>query len=87
MFKITKLGKVLAQFPLSPKYSKMLVLAAQHGLMKYAIYIVAGLTIQELFIENDSANGDKKLENRILSLKKKWIGTVRNKISHNDIDQ
>ncbi|XP_074596949.1 putative ATP-dependent RNA helicase kurz [Brevipalpus obovatus] len=49
--KITKLGKVMAQFPLSPRYSKILTLAAQHDLMDYAIFVVAGLSIQEIFDE------------------------------------
>lgn len=40
----------MATLPVSPRYAKMLVLAHQHGLMPYAIAMVAALSVQELFL-------------------------------------
>ncbi|XP_054166972.1 probable ATP-dependent RNA helicase DHX37 [Oppia nitens] len=49
---ITPLGKAMSHFPISPRYAKMLALSRQHQLMSYTIAIVAGLTVQEIFIDN-----------------------------------
>jgi HrpA-like RNA helicase len=50
-FHITELGRSMSAFPLSPCFSKMLSLSAQHGLMEYAIAMVAALTVQEVLME------------------------------------
>lgn len=49
--KITPLGKVMACFPVSPRYAKMLALGHQHDLLSYVVAIVAGLSVQEVFVE------------------------------------
>ena len=49
--KISPLGKVMACFPVSPRYAKMLALGHQHDLLVYVVAIVAGLSVQEVFIE------------------------------------
>jgi len=45
---ITPVGHVMACFPVSPRYGKMLALGHQHGLLPYAVAIVAALSVQEL---------------------------------------
>lgn len=48
--KITHIGRELSIYPLSPRYSKMLVIGHQHGCMPYTIAMVAALTVQDIFI-------------------------------------
>uniref|UniRef100_A0A0K0EYV8 RNA helicase n=1 Tax=Strongyloides venezuelensis TaxID=75913 RepID=A0A0K0EYV8_STRVS len=45
--KISKLGRTLAAFPLSPGYGKMLVMANQKNLFNYAITLAAVLSVRE----------------------------------------
>lgn len=48
--KITPIGRELSIYPLSPRYSKMLVIGHQHGCMAYTIAMVAALAVQDIFI-------------------------------------
>lgn len=48
--KITPVGRELSIYPLSPRFSKMLLIGYQHGCMPYTIAMVAALAVQELFI-------------------------------------
>lgn len=48
--KITPIGRELSIYPLSPRYSKMLVIGHQHGCMPYTIAMVAALAVQDIFI-------------------------------------
>lgn len=48
--KITPIGRGLSIYPLSPRYSKMLVIGHQHYCMAYTIAMVAALTVQDIFI-------------------------------------
>ncbi|KAJ3333229.1 ATP-dependent RNA helicase dhx37 [Blyttiomyces sp. JEL0837] len=52
--KITELGKVMAKFPVPPRYGKMLVIAAKQSLAlaKFTIAIVAGLSVGDPFIRD-----------------------------------
>ena len=50
--KITPLGHVMACFPVSPRYGKMLSLGHQHQLLPYVIAMVAALSVQEIFVDN-----------------------------------
>lgn len=88
---ITKLGKIISTFPVSPRYGKMLAMAIQEDLLDYAIAIVSLLTIQEIFIYPDQADaeaGDEAPEEdaiqmksnhaeRFNSIKKKWLSNGR----------
>ena len=49
--KITKVGRAMASFPVSPRFGKMLCLAHQHNLLSYVVAIVAALSVQEVFVE------------------------------------
>lgn len=48
--RVTDLGKRLSAFPLSPRYSRMLLLAQDRGCMESTIALVAALSVPELFI-------------------------------------
>lgn len=55
----------MARFPISPRYSKMLI-SSDKEILPYTIAIISALTVQEIFEENDI----KKLN----KLKEKWRG-------------
>ncbi|KAM0787963.1 hypothetical protein ACM66B_006167 [Microbotryomycetes sp. NB124-2] len=48
--KITELGRSMALFPLSPRYSKMIVAGQQHGCLPYVIAVVCALSVGDPFI-------------------------------------
>lgn len=48
--KITPVGRDLSIYPLSPRFSKMLLIGHQHNCMPYTIAMVAALAVPELFI-------------------------------------
>ncbi|CAD6576678.1 MAG: putative ATP-dependent RNA helicase DHR1 [Alectoria sarmentosa] len=48
--KITPVGRELSNYPLSPRFSKMLTIGHQHGCMPYTIALVASLASLDLFI-------------------------------------
>ncbi len=47
---LTELGKNMSLFPISPRYSKMLIIGDQFECMPYIIAIVAGLSVGDPFI-------------------------------------
>lgn len=54
--KITSVGRALSNYPLSPRFSKMLTIGHQHGCMPYTIALVAALASLELFIPQNQLN-------------------------------
>ena len=48
--KISSIGRELSIYPLSPRYSKMLLIGHQHDCMAYTIAMVAALAVQDIFI-------------------------------------
>ncbi|XP_009995982.1 PREDICTED: probable ATP-dependent RNA helicase DHX37 [Chaetura pelagica] len=50
---ISPLGRIMATFPVAPRYAKMLALSRQHHCLPYTITIVAAMTVRELFEEFD----------------------------------
>ena len=58
--RISNIGKLMAQFPLSPRYSKMMVVAAKQApsVLFYVICIVAGLSVGQLFHRDMELIGD-----------------------------
>ena len=48
--KITSVGQDLSIYPLSPRFSKMLLIGHQHGCMPYTIAMIAALIVQDIFI-------------------------------------
>ncbi|KAL8693419.1 MAG: hypothetical protein Q9224_003756, partial [Gallowayella concinna] len=47
--KITPIGRDLSIYPLSPRFSKMLLIGHQHSCMPYTIAMVSALAVPELF--------------------------------------
>jgi ATP-dependent RNA helicase DHX37/DHR1 len=62
--KVTVLGKLMAQLPVSPRFSKMLILAAQQKLdiLEYMIMLVSGLSVGSPFIREDSIHNTTEEE-------------------------
>ena len=48
--RVTELGKKLSQFPLSPRFGKMLAIGTPHDCLPYVIALVAGLSVGDLFM-------------------------------------
>ena len=55
---INDLGHLLSKIPISPKYAKMLVVSAKYGLLRYAIMIVACMSVSEIFMPQDFKETD-----------------------------
>lgn len=53
---VTELGTLLSKIPLSPRFSKMMVLAAKYSVLRYVVMIVACLSVQELFLDIPVSN-------------------------------
>ena len=60
--KITPVGKMMAQFPVSPRHGKMIVVAAKQApaILPYTIAIVAGLSVGEVFFRDMELINDQK---------------------------
>ena len=55
---VSDLGRTMSLFPLSPRFSKMLVSSRRHGCLPYAIAIVAAMSVGDPFLRED-ALGDE----------------------------
>ncbi|NXI45676.1 DHX37 helicase, partial [Galbula dea] len=78
---ITPLGRIMATFPVAPRYAKMLALSRQHDCLPYTITIVSAMTVRELFEEFDrpavseeEAVKLKGKKGRLLQMQKIWAG-------------
>lgn len=52
--RITELGLAMSNFPLSPRFSRMLVGGRQHGCLPYVIAVVATLSVGDPFLNEES---------------------------------
>ncbi|KAG6910680.1 hypothetical protein DXG01_008724 [Tephrocybe rancida] len=50
---ITDLGKTMSLFPLSPRFSRMLVNGQQHGCLPYVVAIVSALSVGDPFLHDE----------------------------------
>jgi ATP-dependent RNA helicase DHX37/DHR1 len=55
---ITDMGRSMALFPLSPRYSRMLMSGKQHECLPYVIAIVSALSVGDPFLHEEAFNGD-----------------------------
>ncbi|ETW81584.1 hypothetical protein HETIRDRAFT_318995, partial [Heterobasidion irregulare TC 32-1] len=55
--KITELGRTMSLFPLSPRFSKMLVSGRQHGCLPYVIALVSALSVGDPFLREEAIDG------------------------------
>ena len=51
---ITDIGRTMSLFPLSPRFSRMLVSGRQHGCLPYVITIVSALSVGDPFLREES---------------------------------
>lgn len=89
---LTNLGRTMNIFPLSPRFSKILIIGQQHGCLPYIIAIVAALSVGEIFIpehqldindpdeeENNPPNNETMIErNRRANRRKAYYRAHRN---------
>ena len=54
--KVTPVGRELSNYPLSPRFSKMLTIGHQHGCMPFTVALVAALASLQLFIPENQLN-------------------------------
>ncbi|XP_069727447.1 probable ATP-dependent RNA helicase DHX37 [Phaenicophaeus curvirostris] len=78
---ISPLGRIMATFPVAPRYAKMLALSRQQDCLPYTVTIVSAMTVRELFEEFDrpavSEEETAKLKGkkaRLLQMQKIWAG-------------
>ncbi|NXX92661.1 DHX37 helicase, partial [Centropus bengalensis] len=78
---ISPLGRIMATFPVTPRYAKMLALSRQHDCLPYTITIVSAMTVRELFEELDrpavSEEETAKLKGkkaRLVQMQRIWAG-------------
>jgi ATP-dependent RNA helicase DHX37/DHR1 len=55
---ITELGRAMSLFPLSPRFSRMLVSSQQHGCLPYVICIVSALAVGDPFTSLEHLEGE-----------------------------
>lgn len=60
--RITELGQAMSLFPLSPRFSKMLVTGQQHGCLAYVIAVVSALSVGDPFLRPDAVGIDETEE-------------------------
>ncbi|KAK9769242.1 putative ATP-dependent RNA helicase DHR1 [Seiridium cardinale] len=51
----TDIGSTMAKFPLPPRFARILLIGHLHDCMPYTIALVAGLSVQEIFIPESAA--------------------------------
>ncbi|KAL8946162.1 MAG: hypothetical protein Q9222_007407 [Ikaeria aurantiellina] len=65
--KITPMGRDLSVYPLSPRFSKMLLIGHQQNCMSYTIALVSALAVSELFVpENQLDLSPQKIDSETL---------------------
>lgn len=56
---ITDVGRTMSLFPLSPRFSRMLVSGRQHGCLPYVIAIVSALSVGDPFLREEALEQDE----------------------------
>ncbi|XP_045467046.1 probable ATP-dependent RNA helicase kurz [Harmonia axyridis] len=69
--KITKLGKIVSKYPLSPRFGKMVALSFQQDIVAYTLILVAALSVPQLLLEG-SKEGEAQ---RWTATRIKWAGS------------
>lgn len=59
---ITELGKTMSLFPLSPRFSRMLVSGQQQGCLPYVISIVSALSVGDPFLHDEGLQPEDEPE-------------------------
>ena len=61
---VTELGKAMSLFPLSPRFSRMLVGGRQHGCLPYVVSIVSALSVGDPFLREEGIGEDDEAEDK-----------------------
>ncbi|KAF7982902.1 hypothetical protein HWV62_25164 [Athelia sp. TMB] len=61
---VTELGKAMSLFPLSPRFSRMLVSGRQHGCLPYVVSIVSALSVGDPFLREEGIEEDDEAEDK-----------------------
>lgn len=71
----------MAQFPVAPRYAKMLALGGQQGCLPYIVALVSALSVKELLVESvcggervGLGSGDGR--SKWARLRRMWAGKV-----------
>ncbi len=56
---VTDIGRTMSLFPLSPRFSKMLVSSRRHGCLPYAIAIVSAMSVGDPFLREEALGIDE----------------------------
>lgn len=59
---ITELGRLMSLFPLSPRFSRMLVSGQQQGCLPYIISVVSALSVGDPFLHDEGLDTDQDAE-------------------------
>ena len=51
---ITEIGRAMSLFPLSPRFSRMLVSGRQHGCLPYVVTMVSALSVGDPFLREEA---------------------------------
>lgn len=57
---ITSLGRTMAQFPVAPRFARMLSIGGQFDCMPYVICVVAGLSVEQVFLQPHDLSSDQR---------------------------
>jgi ATP-dependent RNA helicase DHX37/DHR1 len=58
---VTDIGRTMSLFPLSPRFSKMLVSSRRHGCLPYAIAVVSALSVGDPFLREEGLGVEEDL--------------------------
>ncbi len=56
---VTDIGRTMSLFPLSPRFSKMLVSSRRHGCLPYAIAVVSAMSVGDPFLREEALGIDE----------------------------
>eukprot|EP01135_Chromosphaera_perkinsii_P002097 Nk52_evm31s217 gene=Nk52_evmTU31s217 len=91
--KITAVGRLMAKFPLAPRFSKMLVVGMKYDILDFVIVIVSALTVKDIFNldDNSGIDGDKGVideddNERLSRIKFKLLQKWASKSHHDQSD-
>ena len=72
---VSDLGRTMSLFPLSPRFSKMLVSSRRHGCLPYAIAIVAAMSVGDPFLREDALDVERssRVEEDVVRINKEEV--------------
>ncbi|KAJ6559196.1 P-loop containing nucleoside triphosphate hydrolase protein [Mycena vulgaris] len=76
---ITELGRLMSLFPLSPRFSRMLVSGQQQGCLPYIISIVSALSVGDPFLHDEGLAADEESGADVDGLELKEVERSRRK--------